>query len=180
MSEVAFLPLGRAHVAAMTARVGRVVQAPFITFATGNLSLSAHLDPSGKNLVRVGRRVSIVSETTGFTAEATVGAVGQPKVAHGVSVLPVSLVRSTDWPLSEAGDNVRVTVTTASTTGPVLAVPVSALSATADGRTVVTVLGRGNRRNILQVIPGVSAGGLVEIRPVNDDIPVGTSVVTGQ
>ncbi|MEU6867833.1 peptidoglycan-binding protein [Streptomyces sp. NPDC046876] len=69
-----------------------------------------------------------------------------------------------------AGQGVRLTVTAASSGEPVLVVPLSAVSAGADGRTTVTVLGKdpgaadGRRR--VEVRAGMSADGMVQVEPV--------------
>ncbi|MFJ3790515.1 hypothetical protein [Kitasatospora sp. NPDC090091] len=91
------------------------------------------------------------------------------------------LVVQPDAPLDPrlAGQDVRLTVRAASSAGPVLAVPLSAVSATADGRTVVTVYENGQRRRV-EVAPGTVGGGSAEIRPlVEDAVRPGDQVIVG-
>ncbi|GAA2813846.1 peptidoglycan-binding domain-containing protein [Kitasatospora sp. CM 4170] len=91
------------------------------------------------------------------------------------------LVVQPDAPLDPglAGQDVRLTVQAASSAGPVLVVPLSAVSATADGRTVVTVYENGQRRRV-EVAPGTVGGGSAEVRPlVEDAVRPGDRVIVG-
>ncbi|WP_030153019.1 hypothetical protein [Streptomyces sp. NRRL S-244] len=69
-----------------------------------------------------------------------------------------------------SGQGVRLTVTAASSGEPVLVVPLSAVSAGADGRTTVTVLGKdpaaADARRRVEVRAGMSADGMVQVEPV--------------
>jgi hypothetical protein len=60
---------------------------------------------------------------------------------------------------------VTVNITTATSSGPVLAVPVGALLAQAPGGYVVEVVGPGSTRRYLPVLPGIfdDADGLVQV-----------------
>jgi hypothetical protein len=60
---------------------------------------------------------------------------------------------------------VKLTIAVKSTKGAVLAVPVSALSIGGDGNSRVQVR-RGGRTEIVPVVPGLAAKGLVEVRPM--------------
>ncbi|KJY34064.1 hypothetical protein VR46_33090, partial [Streptomyces sp. NRRL S-444] len=66
-----------------------------------------------------------------------------------------------------SGQGVRLTVTAASSGEPVLVVPLSAVSAGADGRTTVTVLGKdpaaADARRRVEVRAGMSADGMVQV-----------------
>ncbi|HZI36861.1 MAG TPA: hypothetical protein VFF24_01045, partial [Acidimicrobiia bacterium] len=75
--------------------------------------------------------------------------------------------------------NVRVTIPVSSTGGAVLAVPAAALSATADGSTIVQVEEDDGALRTVTVEPGLAAGGLVEVTPVEGQLAEGDLVVVG-
>src|SRR5690606_22158241 len=77
------------------------------------------------------------------------------------------------------GANVRVTIPVSSTGGAVLAVPAAALSATADGSTIVQVEEDDGALRAVTVEPGLAAGGLVEVTPVEGQLAEGDLVVVG-
>lgn len=78
-----------------------------------------------------------------------------------------------------AGQPVRLTVTAGSSAGPVLVVPDSAVSATSDGRTVVTVYVQGERHQV-QVVTGAVGQGSVEIKPEDPAaVKEGDQVIVG-
>jgi len=86
-----------------------------------------------------------------------------------------------DRPLAAdlAAQDVRLTVRAASSRGKVLVVPVSAVSAGADGRTVVTIHQSGHDRRV-EVTLGTSGDGSTEIRPRTPGaVRVGDRVVVG-
>jgi hypothetical protein len=86
---------------------------------------------------------------------------------------------SEDIPEDLIGANVRITIPVGGTAGPVLAVPVAALSASADGSTRVEVaMGNGETR-FVTVEPGLSAIGLVEVTPLEGQLVEGDRVVVG-
>ncbi|MCM0676614.1 peptidoglycan-binding protein [Micromonospora phytophila] len=180
MSEVAFLPTLPSRVAALSARVGDIVagETPLITFATGGLTLTAKLDPSDEALVKVGAAAEIVAETTGYTGRGTVESLGAKTTGGESPHIPLRITGASAWPADLAGEDVRVTLTTASTGDEVLAVPEAAISSAADGRTSVTVL-TDDRQRLVRVTVGASADGLVEVTPVDGELRPGDQVVTG-
>jgi hypothetical protein len=76
--------------------------------------------------------------------------------------------------------DVRITATTAATSGPVLAVPEAAVFASADERTYVTVVSGAGRQRDVPVHTGTSANGLVEITPLATPLRAGDKVAIGQ
>jgi hypothetical protein len=72
------------------------------------------------------------------------------------------------------------TIAVESTEGEVLAVPVAAVSAGADGVTRVEVQGRNGELRPVAVTPGLSAKGLVAVTPVGGELAPGDLVVVGQ
>ncbi|MER6359828.1 peptidoglycan-binding domain-containing protein [Kitasatospora sp. NPDC001527] len=207
-AELLFLSGFPARVDSVAGRIGGEVSGKVLTVSAGALVVKGGLTIADKGLVRPGQVVEILSEVTGVKAAGTVGAVadtpgdGQPAAAApgagaggGQNPAPVqggaasgyAMVVQPDAPLDPrlAGQDVRLTVQAASSAGPVLVVPLSAVSATADGRTVVTVYENGQRRRV-EVTPGTVGGGSAEVRPLTggtlkpgDRVIVGVKDATG-
>jgi hypothetical protein len=75
-----------------------------------------------------------------------------------MAVTPSSSVRAL------VGASVKLTIAVKSTKGAVLAVPANALSVGGDGESRVQVR-HGARTELVKVVPGLAAEGLVEVRP---------------
>ncbi len=181
--EVVFLPEFPAQVVSLTARVGTEVATdqPLVTLSSGALVAQTRVDPAQRELMKPGLEVRILSELLGVTATGVIGAIGglqQDQKAgptHAVTITPLQ-----PFDPALAGADVRLTVQAASTAGEVLVVPLAAISAGADGRTsVVRVLPDGGEERV-EVVPGVSGDGYVEIRPAAGAISAGDRVVIGR
>ncbi|MFE7560370.1 peptidoglycan-binding protein [Kitasatospora sp. NPDC057500] len=201
-AELLFLSGFPARVDAVAGRIGGEVSGKVLTVSAGALVVKGGLSISDKGLVHPGQTVEILSEVTGVKAAGKVGAVadtpgdGQPAgaapgagqgggqnqaPAQGAAANGYPMVVQPDAPLDPrlAGQDVRLTVQAASSAGPVLVVPLSAVSATADGRTVVTVYENGQRRRV-EVTPGTVGGGSAEVRPLGEGtLKEGDQVIVG-
>ncbi|MER7702942.1 peptidoglycan-binding protein [Kitasatospora sp. NPDC097605] len=201
-AELLFLSGFPARVDAVTGRVGGEVSGKVLTVSAGALVVKGSLTLSDKGLVHPGQTVEVLSEVTGVKAAGKVGAVadtpgdgqqagaaqgggpggGQnPAPAPGGAANGYPMVVQPDAPLDPrlAGQDVRLTVQAASSAGPVLVVPLSAVSATADGKTVVTVYENGQRRRV-EVTPGTVGGGSAEVRPLTEGtLKEGDQVIVG-
>ncbi|WP_129285369.1 peptidoglycan-binding protein [Streptomyces sp. GZWMJZ-114] len=83
-------------------------------------------------------------------------------------------------PAALAGADLRVSIQAGATDGPVLVVPVTAVSAGADGRRAVTVVRASGAQTRVEVRTGAQADGYVEVRPAGGQKLVeGDRVVTG-
>ncbi|WP_277439555.1 peptidoglycan-binding protein [Streptomyces sp. SPB162] len=208
--EVVYLDGFPARVDSIPAHVGsKVSGSAVMTVSAGALVVRGALQEYQKGLIRPGQRVQILSEVSGVTAAATVASVGtaidsgsgQPAGAaspdqqgqqgqqgqdqgQGGSAgqRGYPLVIRPDQPLDPqlAGQDVRLTVEAASTDGMALVVPVTAISAGADGRTVVTVVAGAGAQRRVEVRPGTTGDGFVEVVPVGGGVLAeGDRVVTG-
>lgn len=193
-SEVVFLRTLPGRVTALDAQVGEAVAEHALTLSAGTLVVRGALAPADKELVRTGMAVKVLSELTGVEVAATVSSVADTPTdpaadkASGDGKAAVSGGRSFEVvvtptkPLDPqlAGQDVRLTVEAAASAGPVLVVPVTAMSATADGRTVVTVVGPNGDRRRVEVRPGATAGGFVQVTPAGTaKLGPGERVVVG-
>lgn len=195
-AELVFLPSFPARVDSVAGQVGSTVNGKVLSLSAGALVVRGNLTAAERGLVRPGQKVEVFSELTGTKAPATVasvadavaaapqaqdGGAGKPKTAGPGSGAGYQLLVQPDGPLdvSLANQDVRLTIVAASSPGPVLTAPLSALSATADGKTVVTVAEAGQRRRV-EVTPGTTGAGSVEVRPTTDgSLHEGDQVIVG-
>ncbi|WP_432197650.1 hypothetical protein [Streptomyces sp. bgisy027] len=192
VSEVVYLRGFPARVESLAVSVGSTVSGKLMTVSAGALVVKGSLAPYQKGLVHSGQKVQILSEVTGTTAAGVVSSVSdtpavessdpeQGAAAQAGSSGTYAVVVRPDHPLGGdlTGQDVRLSVQSASSRGKVLVVPVSAVSASADGKTVVTVRQRGRDRRV-EVTLGISGDGSAEIRPrTTGAVKAGDRVVVG-
>ncbi|MER7825347.1 peptidoglycan-binding protein [Streptomyces sp. NPDC096097] len=107
---------------------------------------------------------------------------GNGGAAGGGADLGYRMVVRADRPLPVgfAGQDVRLTVESAATDGEALVVPVTAVSAGADGRTVVTAVSAEGTQRRVEVRTGTSGDGFVAVTPTRAGaLGAGTKVVIG-
>jgi HlyD family secretion protein len=108
------------------------------------------------------------------------GAQADADGASGGTYIPLAITPRAPWDPSLDGQDVRITVTAATTGTPVLAVPEAAISTGADARTTVTVVDKHGAQHTVQVRAGVTADGLVQVTAVGGALTTGEQVVVGQ
>ncbi|MFI5687254.1 peptidoglycan-binding protein [Streptomyces sp. NPDC051636] len=190
-SEVLFLRDFPARVDSLSAQVGTELSGKAMVVSAGELVVRGMLSQDQKGLVRQGQAVDILSELSGAAARGRVASLADEPVASasdadesasGDGGQGYTLIVRTRKPLSArlAGQDVRLTVEAASSDGPVLVVPVSAVSAGADGRTTVTMLGPNGSRRRVEVRTPTSGDGYVQVVPVHANaLHEGDRVVVG-
>ncbi|MEU0070664.1 peptidoglycan-binding protein [Streptomyces sp. NPDC006332] len=201
-SEVVYLSGFPARVDSVNAVLGSAPTGKVMTVSAGKLAVNGYLQESQKGLVRVGQKVEILSETTGVKVTASVRSVAdtmatgqQPTTtdqaqgggaAEGGNAAAeaqgylVVVEPDKALPSNTVGQDVRLTVEAASTKGKALVVPVTAITAGSDGKTVVTVLESGDRQRRVEVTTGTTGDGYVEVRPAaGAELAEGDKVVTG-
>jgi hypothetical protein len=105
------------------------------------------------------------------------GSGGQDQAASGYRM---TIQTRPKLPASLSGADLRVTIEAGATAGPVLVVPVTAVSAGADGRRAVTVVRASGAQTRVEVRTGAQADGYVEVRPAaGQKLAEGDRVVTG-
>lgn len=203
VDEVVFLRALPARVSGVGGRVGEPVTGPLLTLAAGELLVETLLPADRRRLLRPGMPVRISSEALGTEVSGRVllvsperttaaapaaGADGGSDGGGGSEAAGVPaasghrmLVRP-DRPLPAGftGQDVRLTVEAAATAGKALVVPVTAVSAGADGRTSVTVWTAPGPGRRVEVRTGTGGDGYVEVVPVRPgSLAEGDRVVTG-
>ncbi|MFJ4672775.1 peptidoglycan-binding protein [Kitasatospora purpeofusca] len=195
-SEIVMVSGFPARVDAVAGRLGAEASGKVLTLSAGSLVVRGSVTASNKGLVHHGQPVEIFSEATGVKVAAKVESIsdraGEPTgadTAAGAAQAGQGAKAAAGYQLTVipdqaldpkfVGQDVRLTVTAASSEVPVLVVPVSAVSATADGRTVVTVYAEGRRRQV-EVTPSTVGGGSVQVTPlVEGALQDGEQVIVG-
>ncbi len=164
-NEVVFFSNLPLRVDAVKARRGSTVSGPVMTVTNSRLAIDSSLSVSDRKLVRVGDGVTIEEQDLGITARGRVTQVAGTPGTNRVDPnrFYLAIVPTSSLP-SLVGASVKLTISVRSTSGRVLAVPVSALSIGGDGRSRVQVR-RGGRTELVPVVPGLAAEGLAEVRP---------------
>ncbi len=205
--EVVFLPILPSTVTQVTATLGGPANLDLATVATAETSVTAAVSRADSNFVVVGAPVTIELRDVNVELPGTVLTVGEPPApstsadgangqeggggdAGGGSSsgrLQVVVVADDPNALSDyifAGARVRIAV--ASTDAEVLVVPVSAVSVGPDGSSRIEIETRAvtaddpGATEVVEVEVGLSAQGLVEIRPTaGAGFAVGDRVVIG-
>ncbi|MEU2601213.1 peptidoglycan-binding domain-containing protein [Streptomyces hirsutus] len=188
-SEVVFLSGFPARVDSMTAKVGGEVGERLATVSAGRLVIKGSLGAQEKDLIRPGQKVEVLSEVYGDEVAGTVSSVADTPTAPegedegaaaGGQGYTVVVKPDSALPSRLAGQDVRLTIEAASSGEKVFVVPVSALSAGADSRTIVTVLKASGERRRIEVRPGTSGDGYTEVVPVKGArFTAGDKVVVG-
>ena len=170
LGQVVFKPEAL-RVSQVTGSLGGPASGPVLTATSDRHVVTIPLDASMQSEVKAGDTVSItlpdgtttpgVVSSVGTVATTTPGSGGSP-----TATIPVQ-VTLTDPGTAGTLDQAPVTVnlTTESSPGPVLAVPVTALVAQSPGGYAVEVAGPGNTRRYVPVTPGIfdGANGLVQV-----------------
>lgn len=181
LAEYVFLPAFPARVDKLTAVVGAEVQSPLVTLSSGALVVHANLNPSQRALLKPQLKVEITSELTGGSYQGRIDSIGElAQDSSGGRSFPMTVVAD-GTPLDRklGGEDLRLTVEAASTDGPVLVIPLSAVYSGVDGRTSVLKKLPDGRQERVFVRPGASGDGFVAIEVVGGDLQPGDEVVVG-
>ena len=174
--EVLFLPQLPIRLTSVTAKVGAVLSGPVGTVADPYLVVNATVATEDAGLLKTGM-AAILQDPAGGTYAATLTGRGQvyadtsatdgEETGHTAPVgTPIRLTPKNRTKITAlAGQSVKVLIKVGSTGGEVLSVPVAAVFTAADGQARVTVASdSGNTRDV-QVEPGLTANGNVQVTP---------------
>jgi hypothetical protein len=179
IDEVVFVPALPVRVEEIVATVGHPAAGTVLTVTDNQLSVDGALPLDSAPLVKLGAPVAIDELALGIQATGVVETVATTPGTHGVDGFHIYLgvrVNSTSVPL--AGFSVRLTIPIQSTSGPVTAVPVSALSLAPDGSSRIQ-LKTDEGLEYRTVKPGLTANGFVQVTPVTGMVSRGDQVVVG-
>lgn len=187
--EILFFPTLPLRVDSLTAKRGAQLNGSVMTVTNSRLAIDSSLSVGDAKLVRRGMTVTIEEPDLRIKTEGTVS-----RVASTPGTTPPDLAGTTvpdpartyveilpgGAPPSLVGASVKLGIAVQSTKGKVLAVPIGALSVSADGTSRVELdLGNGETR-FVTVVPGLAAQGFVEVTPVRKgELNEGDRVVVG-
>jgi hypothetical protein len=176
-SEVAFVPSFPAFVQRLDAAVGTQLTASPLTLAAGGVTVRGEVPAADVGFVAAGSTVTIAFPD-GRSVEGIIATVSAVQVAEdGRRFAPVT-VTVEGIGADALGQDLRLTVDGGATSGEVLVVPIVALRTRADGSSDVEVVADGRSRAV-DVQPGLSADGFVEVTPLDDDLREGDRVRVG-
>jgi len=179
VDEVVFAPALPVRVEEIVATVGHPASGTVLTVTDNQLSVDGALSLESAPLVKVGMPVAIDEQALGIKATGVVETVATTPGTHGVDGFHIYLgVRVNSTPVPLAGFSVRLTIPVQSTSGPVTAVPISALSLAPDGSSRIQ-LKTDKGLEYLAVKPGLTANGFVQVTPVTGTVTHGDQVVVG-
>ncbi|MFE6055272.1 peptidoglycan-binding protein [Kitasatospora sp. NPDC056446] len=188
MAELVYLPTLPARVRSVAAKVGAAPGEKLMTASAGEPVVEGEITAQERKLLKPGQAVEILYEGSGARHQAVVEHIADtPTPAKDGQDGPVGAATYTlrvkpegRLPADPAGAEVRLTVTAASSDGPVLAVPVAALSTGADGRAGVGVLGGDGTVRRVTVRAAARGSGYVEVVPDTGSVlAAGDRVVVG-
>jgi hypothetical protein len=179
-NEVLFFPALPLRVDTVKAKRGSAVSGSVMNVTSSRLVIDSSLSVSDAKLVRPGDPVSVEDQDLGIKARGAVSQVANTPGTNRVdpsrfylAVNPGTGVRAL------VGASVKLSIAVKSTKGEVLAVPASALSVGGDGNSRLQVR-RGARTQLVTVVPGLAAAGLVEVRPTGaEQLGAGDLVIVG-
>lgn len=179
LAEIIFVPRFPARVIKVAGPLGQQADGSLATLAMGSPAIAAQLTPSDGALVKAGMAVTVTDPATGLARSGRVTGVGRrTTTAHsqtGGVYLPAKVRTSRPLPLSMVGQDVSLTIVSARSNGPALAVPEAAIFARVDGRLYVTKLTGAGARSGARAVASVqipvrilvTGNGMVGITPIS-------------
>jgi HlyD family secretion protein len=181
-SEIVYVAQFPAVVTTSGATLGKTLKkqkAPLMTLSAGAVTVSETVPADQVSFVHVGS-VASIAPATGGTVSGQVFAVGKTLVTSGSVKGYTVLIGGSTLTSSLVAQTLQVTITSAATPKPVLAVPVSAVYSTSSGTPHVTRLLKGGKTKSIAVKVGVSANGFVQVIPYGHrGLRAGNEVVVG-
>jgi hypothetical protein len=177
--EIVFLPTLPVRVEEIAVVVGDAASGPILVVTNNQLVIDSSLPLDEAPLVESGMKVAVDEPDLGVKTTGVVARVAGAPGTDGVDGFHIYFETLVDNASSEIeGFSLRLTIPVQSTGETVIAVPVSALSLSADGRSRVQVAHNGALEFVV-VEPGLSADGFVEVSPVDGTLTSGQLVVIG-
>ena len=179
LDEVVFIPALPARVEQVTGIVGGTASGSIMSITDNQIIIDSSLPLTSAPFVKPGMDVAIDEPSLGFKAKGVVETVAQTPGTRGVDGYHFYFaVRVGETSTALHGFSLRLTIPTKSTGGPVMAVPLSALTLAADGTSRVQVQ-KNDALEYVTVEPGMVADGFVEVKPTNGTLEPGQLVVVG-
>ncbi len=177
--EVIYLASAPVRVSEVTVAAGAPVSGALMKVTNAVVAVDGALRLEEAALAKEGMVVQIDEPDLNINTTGVISRVAESPGTNGVDGFHVYFEVLVDGaPPSLVGTSVRLTVPVESTGGAVLAVPVSAVTLSADGSSRVQRQING-LLEFVTVDPGLSAEGYVEVTPVQGELKAGDLVVVG-
>ena len=179
VDEVIFVPVLPVRVGQINVLVGNPASGPVMAVTDNRLAIDSSLALDEAPLVKPDMPVTIDEPSLGIKASGVVARVADTPGTFGVDGFHIYFeVQVTETPSVLEGFSLRLTIPVKSTGTAVTVVPISALFLAADGTSRVQVDNNGSLE-FIEVEPGLSANGYVEVKPVDGTLTPGQLVVVG-
>ena len=146
------------------------------------LAITGAVSSVDRPLIEEGLEVELDDPTLDISIRGTIDFIadntGGPDVAS--DRFRIRVVPNNEVPEDAYNQNLRMVIPISSTGGEVLAVPLAALSAGADGATRVEVERATGETELVTVTVGLSASGFAQVEPTTSSLEVGDRVVVGR
>ena len=177
--EVIFVVSAPVRVSEVAITAGAPVSGALMTVTNAVVAVDGALRLEEASLAKAGMAVQIDEPDLNINASGVISRVAESPGTNGVDGFHVYFEVLVDGaPASLVGTSVRLTVAVESTGGAVLAVPVSAVTLSADGTSRVQRQNNGVLE-FVTVDPGLSAEGYVEVTAIAGELNAGDLVVIG-
>jgi peptidoglycan hydrolase-like protein with peptidoglycan-binding domain len=179
IDEVVFLTSFPVRLEEITAKIGDRASGSIVTVTNNQLAIDSSLPLAEAPLVKPGMKVAIDEPDLGLRATGVISRVAETPGTDGADGYHIYFEVQVDaTSVKLEGFSLRLTIPVESTGGEVMVVPISALFLAADGTSRVQVEKDGNL-NFVEVKPGLSADGFVEVTPVDGSLSAGQLVLIG-
>lgn len=156
---------------------GQIVSDSIMRISGADVTFSGGIPEISRQYVAAGATVLIEDAPTAITIEGVItelaetpGTNGEAASRYYFEIMPNGTFDAEE--VVNVG-NFKLTIPIERTEGEVLAVPVAALSAAADGSSRVEVVRDGNNTELVTVVVGLEADGFAEIDPVQGELVAG-------
>ncbi len=184
VAELVFLPSLPQEVQNVAVEVGDTPNGAVMTISGSQTLVESGLSGADRRLVEVGTEAVLEDEGLGLEVPAVVTFVADKPGGAGLSADRYGLRLEPAAPLPEdaLNLNLRVSIPISSSGGEVLAVPLAALSAGANGTARVEVERSAGQVELVEVVTGLRADGYVEVRSAAGapTLAAGDRVVVGR
>jgi len=182
-SEIMFLPSLPRLVQRMLVDVGDFPQGPVMQVTGSELAITSEVSAADRQLLELGMTAILDGPNLELSIEGTIDFIADNPGGSDLSFdrYRIRVTPAGEVPEEAYNQNLRLRIPISSTGGEVLAVPLAALSAGADGSSRVEKLVSDNETELVEVSVGLSAQGFVQVEALGGgDIGAGDRVVVGR
>ncbi|MEO8541306.1 MAG: hypothetical protein ABI577_16310, partial [bacterium] len=176
-SSVVFFSKLPLRIDSVKVKRGDSASGEIMTVSGAKLEVEAAVTIAEAKLLKPGMEVQIEAPDLSLNLKGKVSQIAEKPGTDGADSQHIHIsVEPMDPPANFKDAAVKITIPVKSTAGDVLTVPVAAVTSGADGSARVQVDEDGKQRDV-SVRAGLSAGGIVEVTPINEDLKEGDRVV---